>query len=181
LILLARHGETDDNRPPARVQGQGRDTPINAAGRDQARALAEAVAGEGVRALYCSQLHRSRETAEIVGRALALDPIVDERFAETARGSWEGRTWEDIEAAEPRAFRRWRTRPSRFRFPGGESLKEQMDRVVAALVDVTQRGVLPALVVCHGGTIRTALCHTDNRGLDAFHDWDVPNGALVRL
>jgi broad specificity phosphatase PhoE len=56
-----------------------------------------------------------------------------------------------------------------------------MDRVIAGLVDVTQAGALPALVVCHGGSIRVALSHTHNRGLDVFHDWDVPNVALVRL
>jgi broad specificity phosphatase PhoE len=67
-----------------------------------------------------------------------------------------------------------------FRFPGGESLREQLDRTLAGLSDV-RTGALPALVVCHGGNIRTVLCDGDPRGLDAFHDWEVPNVALVRL
>ena len=107
--------------------------------------------------------------------------MVDPRFAETDRGEWEGRLMDDVAAEDPEGYAAWRRAGEHFRFPGGESLQEQMDRVVAGLVDVTQRGALPALVVCHGGSIRTALCHTDQRGLDAFHDWDVPNGALVRL
>jgi broad specificity phosphatase PhoE len=37
----------------------------------------------------------------------------------------------------------------------------------------------PALVVAHGGSIRTVLCHDDPRGLAAFHDFVVPNVALV--
>jgi len=53
--------------------------------------------------------------------------------------------------------------------------------LVAGLVDVIQRGALPALVVCHGGSIRAALCHTHRRGLDVFHDWEVPNCAVVAL
>jgi probable phosphoglycerate mutase len=181
VILLARHGETDDNVPPVRVMGQGRDMPLNDTGRAQAVELAEGVADRGFAALWCSGLQRALETAEIVGARVGLEPRVDPRLAETDRGDWEGRTWEEIEAADPAAFRTWRRRPSRFRFPGGESLAEQMDRVVAALVDVTQAGDLPALVVCHGGSIRVALCHTDSRGLEAFHDWDVPNGALIAL
>jgi broad specificity phosphatase PhoE len=180
VILLARHGETDDNLPPVRIMGR-RDSPLNQAGRAQARALADRVAAEPPAALYSSDLARARETALIVGERLGLQPAVDPRFAETDRGEWEGRTWEEVEAQAPREYRRWRERPARFRFPGGESLDEQMERVVAALVDVTQRGALPALVVCHGGSIRVALCHTDNRGLDAFHEWDVPNCALIRL
>ena len=61
------------------------------------------------------------------------------------------------------------------------SLEEQQERVIAGLVDVTQNGALPALVVCHRGTIRVALCHTQQRGLDMFSEIDVPNGGLVRL
>ena len=45
MILLARHGETDDNVPPLRFQGQ-RDTPLNDNGRAQARELAEQVIGD---------------------------------------------------------------------------------------------------------------------------------------
>jgi broad specificity phosphatase PhoE len=180
VILLARHGETDDNLPPIRIMGH-RDTELNETGRAQARELAARVAGEGLAAVYSSQLSRARETAAIVAAELGLEPIADPRFAETDRGEWEGRTWEEVREHSPDEFRAWREDPVRFRFPGGESLQEQMDRVVAGLVDVTQGGALPALVVCHGGSIRTALCHTDRRGLEAFHDWDVPNGALIRL
>ncbi len=180
MILLARHGETDDNREPIRIQGH-RDVPLNETGRVQAAELAERVADEGIRALYCSHLGRARETAAVIGERLGLEPRVDERFAESFRGEWEGRPWAEVEREDPDGFAAWRRAGAEFRFPGGESLAEQMERVVAALVDVTQRGELPALVVCHGGTIRTALCHTHQRGLDVFHEWDVPNGALVRL
>lgn len=51
---------------------------------------------------------------------------------------------------------RWASRGGPFRlyrFPGGESLAEHRVRVAAALVTV-RAGPLPALVVCHGGTIR---------------------------
>lgn len=180
MILLARHGETDDNIEPIRIQGW-RDTPLNATGRAQAHELAGRVAGEGIAALYCSELSRARETAEIVGARIGLEPVVDPRFAEGNRGDLEGRLWQDVAEDDPELFAAWRRAGSVFRFPGGESLQEQMDRVIAGLVDVTQAGVLPALVVCHGGSIRVALCHTHDRGLDVFHDWDVPNVALVAL
>jgi len=180
MILLARHGETDDNIEPIRIQGW-RDTPLNDTGRAQAHELAERVAGEGIAALYSSELSRARETAEIVGARIGLEPVIDPRFAEGNRGELEGRLWQDVAEDDPDLYAAWRKAGSGFRFPGGESLQEQMDRVIAGLVDVTQAGALPALVVCHGGSIRVALSHTHNRGLDVFHDWDVPNVALVRL
>jgi broad specificity phosphatase PhoE len=37
------------------------------------------------------------------------------------------------------------------------------------------------VVVCHGGSIRVVLCRSDPRGLDAFHDFVVPNVAVVPL
>jgi broad specificity phosphatase PhoE len=40
---------------------------------------------------------------------------------------------------------------------------------------------LPALVVCHGGSIRVVLSLRDPRGLDAFHEFEVPNVAVVAL
>ena len=68
-----------------------------------------------------------------------------------------------------------------FRFPGGESLQEHADRVWASLQDIRATGPLPALVVCHRGSIRTVLCRDDPRGLSAFHEFEVPNTGLVEL
>jgi uncharacterized phosphatase len=180
VILLARHGETDDNRQPIRIQGR-RDTPLNEAGRRQAAELGERVLGEDVKSLYSSHLIRARETAEIVGRRLGLEPVVDPRLAEGDRGELEGLYWQDIARDDPELYAAWRAAGEGFRFPGGESLREQMERTLAALEDVRAAGRLPALVVCHGGTIRVALCHDSGRGLGSFHEWDVPNIAVVRL
>ncbi len=177
--MLARHGETDDNREPLRVQGFT-DTPLNETGRRQARELAERVAGElEVASLWSSDLMRARETADTVGEAIDLTARLDPRLREASRGRWEGRLFKDIERDEPDLFAAWRRAGPGFRFPGGESLQEQQDRVAAAVADIETAGPLPALVVCHGGSIRVMLCRHDPRGLDAFHDFAVPNVALV--
>jgi probable phosphoglycerate mutase len=180
MLLLARHGETDDNLPPLRVQGSS-DTPLNATGRQQAAELAERLRDERPAALFCSQLARARETAEAVGATVGLEPVVDARLAEGDRGAWEGRLFDEIERDEPEAFAAWRRAGEDFRFPGGESLREHSDRVAAALDDISRAGSSPAVVVCHGGSIRVALCARDPRGLDAFHEWEIPNVAVVRL
>jgi broad specificity phosphatase PhoE len=181
MILLARHGETDDNIPPLRFQGS-RDTPLNATGREQAHALAERVAREhpDVRTLYSSQLSRARETAEIVGAKIGLQPVLDARFAESYRGEWEGFLFPEIEERDPEGFAAFRRAGPDFRFPGGESMQEHQDRVMAAL-DEVRAGASPALVVCHGGTIRVALCAVHGVGLDRFWSFEVPNTVLVEL
>jgi broad specificity phosphatase PhoE len=181
VILLARHGETDDNRPPLRFQGR-RDTPLNATGRRQAGELAERLDGGRLASLWSSPLSRARETAEIVGRAWDLgDPGLDPRLQEGDRGRWEGRLFEDVERDEPATYAAWREARDGFRFPGGESLAEQQARVLAALDDIRATERLPALVVCHGGSIRVVLCAINGTGLSAFHTWDVPNTAVVHV
>ena len=179
-VLLARHGETDDNREPIRVQGFT-DTPLNDTGRAQAAALARRMQGAGLRSVWASDLSRARETAEIVGRAVGLTVSLDERLREAYRGRWEGHRFIDIERDEPELYAAWRRAGGAFRFPGGESLLEQQQRVSAAVADIHARSPLPSLVVCHGGSIRVMLCRTDPRGLAAFHEFELPNTAVVPM
>ena len=179
-ILLARHGQTDDNREPIRVQGFT-DTPLNDTGRRQAAELAERVAGDGIASLWSSDLSRARETAEIVGAQVGLEVSLDERLREAYRGRWEGHLFIDIEREEPELYAAWRRAGADFRFPGGESLLEQQQRVTASVADIRARSPMPALVVCHGGSIRVMLCRTDPRGLAAFHDFEIPNTAVVPM
>jgi broad specificity phosphatase PhoE len=179
-IRLARHGETNDNLPPQRFQGHT-DTPLNDTGREQAHELAERVAGDGIVALWASDLSRARETAEIVGARLGLEPQLDARLREGFRGRWEGRLMKDVERDEPELYAAWRRGGADFRFPGGESLLDQQQRVTAALMDIHESSPEPTLVVCHGGSIRVILCEADPRGLDAFHDFDVPNVVVIDL
>jgi 2,3-bisphosphoglycerate-dependent phosphoglycerate mutase len=179
-VLLARHGETDDNRPPVRFQGW-RDTPLNDVGRGQAHELADRLVNQGIACIWSSDLSRARETAEIVDSRLGLGVRLDARLREANRGRWEGRLFEDVAAAEPELFAGWERAGAGWRFPGGESLQEQLDRVGACLSDVRAAGELPALVVCHGGSIRVMLCLSDPRGLDAFHAFSVPNVSVFPL
>jgi probable phosphoglycerate mutase len=181
-LLLARHGETNDNRDPVRFQGF-RDTPLNDTGRQQAAELAERIAARGdVRSLWSSDLGRARETAEIVARRCRLgEPRLDARLREANRGAWEGHLFVEIEREDPERYAAWMRAGPEWRFPAGESLQEQQDRVAAALDEIAATGELPALVVCHGGAIRVMLCRADPRGLDAFHDYPIPNGAVLEL
>jgi broad specificity phosphatase PhoE len=168
-VLLARHGETDDNAA-ARFQGR-RDPTLNERGRAQARALAESLAGEGLVALYASPLRRASETAEIVAARLDLEIVYDERFMEADVGDWAGKLYDEAIAADPDGFAAWRSADPAFRFPNGESVLEQAERVAAGLAEVRAAGLLPALVVCHGGTIRAAT------GLRAGGD-QIANGSV---
>ena len=181
-IVLVRHGETNDNLEPLRFQGFT-DTPLNDTGRGQAHAVAQRLADRrpAAASLWTSDLSRAYETASIIGERIDLQPRPDPRLREASRGRWEGFTFAEIERAEPEAYAAWRDAPAQWRFPDGESLLEQQQRVSEALTEIHGGGELPALVVCHGGSIRVILCASDPRGLAAFHDFAVPNVAVVPL
>jgi broad specificity phosphatase PhoE len=177
-LLLARHGETDDNLEPLRAQGF-RDTPLNESGWRQAHELAERVAALPIASLWSSDLRRARDTATVVGERLGLEPRLDPRLREGFRGDWEGRLFVDIAREDPEGYAAWRRAGASFRFPGGESLQEHAQRVWQALEEIRAAGELPALIVCHRGSIRCVLCRDDPRGLEAFHQYEVPNTAVI--
>ena len=175
MIWLARHGQTAYNHA-RRFQGH-LPVPLDETGREQAHALAREASAREWGALWCSPLERALETARIVGDAIAMEPRPDARFAETDCGEWTDRSFDEVQASEPEAFRRFVEADPGFAFPGGESFAQQSDRVQAGLADV-RAGDLPALVVCHRGVMRLALTHARGESLSAI---DVPNASLVEL
>ncbi len=175
-VLLARHGETDDNAA-GRFQG-ARNPPLNARGREQAAALAEALATGGtdllaagvarvghegvqgpvppVEVIWASAYARARETAEIIGARLGLPVVLDDRLKESDVGSWSGMTYAEVQQQHPQCFQRWVEGDLAHQFPDGESLTQVAARVTAAITEA--RALAPtALLVCHGGVIRSAL------------------------
>lgn len=179
MLFLARHGETPYNAE-GRFQGQN-DVGLTPRGVDQAHVLARAAAQQPLASLVCSPLRRARQTADIVAAAVGLTPQVDDRFKECDTGDWTDRLFADVEAEDPETYAAYHATDPDFRFPGGESLDEQLERVVDGFVAVTHSGSLPALIVCHRGVIRAARSHTHIRGLQTYMEWDVPNGTLEAL
>jgi phosphohistidine phosphatase len=75
-LYLVRHAEAAGGEPDEL-------RPLTPAGREQARSLGERLRESGVRpdAILTSPLLRARETASLLGRALGLEPVPDERLA----------------------------------------------------------------------------------------------------
>jgi probable phosphoglycerate mutase len=174
-ILLVRHGETDWNRQPARCQGWA-EVGLNHTGRAQAVAQGRALRERGLSLIVSSHLLRARETAQLILAELdgEVRLVPDPRLAETHRGDWEARSFDEIMREEPETFRHYREQPETFRFPGGESLAEQQRRVLAALRDVALGGERTVLVT-HGGSIRLVRCFLEGRGIEAFHHMSTDN------
>ncbi|MCX5732323.1 MAG: histidine phosphatase family protein [Deltaproteobacteria bacterium] len=155
ILFLARHGETDWNAA-GRWQGQT-DIPLNERGREQARAIANRLRGEGVSSIASSDLLRARTTAEIVATELRLEVNhVHGDLRERAFGCFEGLTGQEVAAQFPEAWARYLADPEPAP-PGGESRQALLARLLPAVLSAAARLEPPLLVVMHGGAMRALL------------------------
>ncbi|MCX7256497.1 MAG: histidine phosphatase family protein [Polaromonas sp.] len=179
-IIAIRHGETTWN-VDARIQGS-LDIPLNATGQAQALRLAQALAGEPIRAIYASDLTRAWETAQHLGRAQQLDVIPEKGLRERRFGEFEGKTFREIEAHLPEQALRWRQREPDFAPPGGESLVQLKQRVEEAAARLAARhpGELIALVG-HGGVMDVLYRAATRVHIQAPRTWALGNAAINRL
>ncbi|MGH9285516.1 MAG: histidine phosphatase family protein, partial [Acidimicrobiales bacterium] len=115
-----------------------------------------ALAALGLARVVASDLDRARQTAEILAGALGFGPVVvDPGLRERDVGEWTGLYLPDIEAGWPGLLAEYRS--GRYvQPPGGEASEALVARVGAALRRITGP---PALVVTHGGVIRTLERH----------------------
>jgi broad specificity phosphatase PhoE len=153
-LILIRHVEPVED---ARGLCYGSlDFGLSPAGHEHAGRIARALAGVDYGAVHTSPRLRARETAEPVAAARGIDVAVDDDLREIDFGDFEGRSYEEIEAAEPELYRAWMESPTTVRFPGGEGYADVRVRALRAFERI--RTVHPcAVVVTHGGVIRAGL------------------------
>jgi alpha-ribazole phosphatase len=167
-LFLVRHGETAWNAT-ARLQGQ-RDMPLSAAGRQQAMALARALATQPVQAVYSSDLQRAKETAHRIATTHGLSVQYEAQWREMAFGCWEGLTWAELQQRDPIALAAWQADPFHLAPPEGETLAQVSDRVQAAFTHlIASHHTHTVVLVSHGGPLRLLLCV--GLGLPAQAHW----------
>ena len=178
-ILLVRHGETSWNLE-GRFQGRS-DVPLNEKGKEQANALALALKGESLTAIYCSPLARARETACLIKAFHPSVPLYEEEgLVEMDLGEFEGIEGPRWAALYAEFRDAWRENPGSVRMPGGESLKEVQARALSALERIAN--AYPpetTLLLCsHNFVILTILCHALEIPLDRFRELRQGTAAL---
>ena len=183
ILYLARHGETDWNAAE-RWQGQT-DIPLNERGREQARAIADGLRGEGVSSIASSDLLRARTTAQIVANELRLEVNhVDVGLRERAFGCFEGLTRQEVAAQFPEAWAGYLADPEPAP-PGGESRQELLARLLPAVLSAAARLEPPLLVVMHGGAMRALLAeHLGSMPRPGSAAWPlhgIQNGHVYRV
>ena len=130
-VFVVRHGETEWVRE-RRFAGS-RDIPLTEVGRDQCAAVARALAGTAVAAVYASPLERARASAEVIAEPHRLPVRIVPAFSEMSFGSWEGLTRDEVRVRYPDAWAQWRSAPHLLEPAGGETVPGVAARVNAGI------------------------------------------------
>ncbi len=163
-ILFVRHGHMEEME--IKIHGRAQ-VGLSAKGTAQIEELARGFDGVKLDALYTSPVRRTRETADILAKALGLKPQAIDDLAELDFGRWSGGLREDLEKDE--LYRRFNAFRSGTRIPGGESMIETQTRAAKVLERVRDEHPDGAVaLVSHGDVIRSALCFCLGMPLDLW-------------
>ncbi|MCR6628489.1 MAG: histidine phosphatase family protein [Pseudoxanthomonas sp.] len=158
-ILLARHGETPWNAE-GRYQGQI-DIPLSPVGEGQATALGQRLKDVRIDRAVASPLSRAQRTAQLaLGESRADMLLTDPELQEIAHGEWEGLLASEIQEKDPARLLAWREEPDTVLMPGGESLRQVLDRSWRGLARAAE-GLGDddtLLIVAHDAVNRVLLC-----------------------
>lgn len=151
-VVVARHGEAEYDLPGVSDDGGS----LTLAGRQQALALAEQLADRRIASVWCSDLARAVQTAEIVAGALGCGVRVRAGLREFGVGDWAGGDYRDAGFAA--LFESWRSGDLDVGPPGAETGAQVVARMAAELESIADayRGET-CLVVTHGGSMTMAL------------------------
>lgn len=179
-ILLIRHGETLWNHQ-RRCQGFS-DIPLSERGQEQAESLAKALKSAPLSGVYCSDLIRSKRTAEIIAAPHKILVKMDVRLRELNQGELEGCSLDDLLADHPGLLKDWMSAPADVVMPGGESLRSLQGRSWNALQDVVKkRRDQTAAIIAHNLCILSIICRAIDLDLNGFRGLRIDNASISEL
>ncbi|WP_040796590.1 histidine phosphatase family protein [Nocardia higoensis] len=170
-VILLRHGVSTSNTART-LAGRSEGVDLTEHGDEQARAVAERLAGLPIRHIVHSPLLRCRRTVAPLAEKLGLDPRAEDRIIEVDYGDWTGKVIADL-LKEP-LWKVVQRHASGAIFPGGEGLAQVQQRAVAAIREhdrafAEQHGHDVLWVACtHGDVIKSVLADALGIHLDGF-------------
>lgn len=149
-LYLIRHGRQNSTLCNVDVE-------LSPEGRIQAELLKERLKNYNIDALYCSNLIRAKQTAEIINTALGLNCEIRDEIREISFGLMEGKSdeyndehFQDFKLEQQKLL-------EDIPYPGGENGTSVYERAMPVIQEIVQSGKKNIVVVTHGGTIRVLL------------------------
>jgi broad specificity phosphatase PhoE len=179
-VYLIRHGHTE-----ATEQGMLYTDPevaLTESGRHQAAKAAQWLINEKPEVLLSSTSKRVWASAEIIGEAIKLAPRAVQDLNEWNVGSWDGRKYIDIKAADPELYKAWSLDPIKNRPPGGESVADVVERVEMKLQQlIAEHQGKKIALVSHAGIIRALIVRALGMPVENFWRVNIPTGSITKI
>lgn len=179
-FIVVRHGETAWNAE-GRIQGH-LDSPLNEEGLAQALLVGECLARESFDALYCSDLSRTRQTAQPLADRSGLQPRLRQELRERHLGVFQGWTGRECQEKFPDDYGRFQSRDPDHVVPTGESIRQLYARIDAFFEQLAADHVGQRLaVVTHGGVLDALYRKVKAMPLEQPRDFSVYNASINRI
>jgi probable phosphoglycerate mutase len=180
ILLLIRHAENDyyvKGKLPGRLPG----IHLNEPGRQKADALAIALNGVPLKAVYSSPLERAIETAQPLASKMGLEIQIHGGLNELDCGDWKGKSVKRL-----KKLKAWETvqgDPSNFCFPGGESFLAAQQRVCNTLLELSSTLGEEETAACfsHCDIIRLAVAYFLNMPINDFRRVSAEPASITTL
>lgn len=187
LIYLLRHCESSANKDGI-LAGRTPKIGLSKNGAKQANQIATALYQKGFTKIYVSPMQRCLETIEPFLKKSRRRALSEPLFIEMNYGLWSGRKLKDLR--REKLWKLIQSKPSRVKFPSGESFAAAERRIKKGLNKVARANPKgKVLVVSHGDPIKIAIQLALKGDLDSFQrividpgsvtiiDW--PSGTLI--
>jgi alpha-ribazole phosphatase len=153
-LLLLRHAEHEAAHLHQFIGST--DIGLSELGRSQAASVVSFIKGYRPSRYFCSPLKRCLETIQpLQGISIEINPDL----REVDFGSWERKTFDQIQTLDPEIVNQWADFSPAFSFPGGERLEDFLIRIQRAASAITSCSEDTILAATHAGVIRALLCH----------------------
>lgn len=178
-ILLIRHGRTEWNTR-ALVMGR-RPVPLDGVGRAQAEGLSRFLIDAGLRAIVSSPVERAVQTARIIAEKQGeISVELDERLSEIDYGDWVGLSFADLAEKYAEGWHGYKHAPLDAVLPGGEAVKDVVERIADAVDDVRSRfDDGRVALVSHADPIKIALAHLLGFDVNGIARFSIDNCAML--
>jgi broad specificity phosphatase PhoE/predicted kinase len=179
-IWLTRHGESAFNQA-GRIGGN---SPLSSRGRAYAQVLADHVQSHRTELadldVWTSTLQRTLQTASPICEALALESGEWKALDEIDSGVCDGLTYEEIAERYPSEFEARGHDKLRYRYPGGESYEDVIQRLDRVIVEL-ERYRTPVLVVAHRAVVRALYGYFVQLPPERVPHVDMPLHTIIEL
>jgi broad specificity phosphatase PhoE len=136
-LVLIRPGSTDYD-VQERILGS-LDIPLNEKGLAEAAETARQLCNKGIEIVFSPISQPALQTAEVIGKALAVKVKKVAKLDNQNQGLWQGMLVDDVRHKQPKVYRQWQEQPEHVCPPEGEMLGEADERVRTALARLLKR------------------------------------------